>query len=136
MAYSLYFLATRSVSRTAHPLVTLAYTAVFGVVFLSLAAPAYWVPPRLSDVPFMAGIGITAALGHFLLILAFERAPATVLAPLGYAEIVMATAIGYFVFDDFPDRWTWIGIAMVIASGSYVLVREKRIEPVRPPQMI
>lgn len=129
VAYSLYFLATRRLSKTAHPLVTLAYTAVFGAVVLTMAAPAYWVSPRLSDLPIMAGIGIAAASGHFLLILAFERAPASVLAPLGYAEIFMATAIGYFVFDDFPDRWTWIGIAMVIASGSYVLVREKRVEP-------
>jgi drug/metabolite transporter (DMT)-like permease len=136
VAYSLYFLATRRLSRTAHPLVTLTYTAVFGAVGLTLSAPLYWVTPRLSDLPFMAGIGVAAALGHFLLILAFERAPASVLAPFGYAEIVMATAIGYFAFGDFPDRWTWLGIALVIASGSYVLVREKRVEPLRNPQLL
>lgn len=127
--YSFYFLATRRLSGTTHPLVTLAYTAVFGAVFLSLAAPFYWVPPRLEDVPHMAGIGIAAAAGHFLLILAFERAPASVLAPLGYGEILMATLIGYFVFGDFPDRLTWLGIAIVVASGTYVLLRENRVEP-------
>jgi drug/metabolite transporter (DMT)-like permease len=124
-AYAAYFLATRRVSGTAHPLVTLAYTGVPGAIGLSIVAPAYWVPPRLEDLPLLAGIGLSAGLGHFLLILAFERAPASVLAPLGYAEIVMATAIGYFVFGDFPDRWTWIGIAIVVASGTYVLIREK-----------
>jgi drug/metabolite transporter (DMT)-like permease len=134
--YSFYFLATRSLSKTAHPLVTLAYTGVFGAVVLTLAAPAYWVTPELSDLPFMAGIGIAAAAGHFLIILAFERAPASVLAPFGYAEIVMGTAIGYVVFGDFPDRWTWIGIALVIASGSYVLVREKKVEPLRGSELI
>jgi drug/metabolite transporter (DMT)-like permease len=128
-AYSAYFLATRRLSGTAHPLVTLAHTAVFGAVVLTLFAPAYWVTPRMEDLPFLAGIGLSAAAGHFLLIQAFERAPASVLAPFGYAEIVMATAIGYFVFGDFPDRWTWIGIAIVAASGTYVLIRETSAEP-------
>ncbi|MGH9319413.1 MAG: DMT family transporter, partial [Vicinamibacteria bacterium] len=72
VSYSLYFIATRQVSGTSHPLVTLAYTGVFGAVVLSAAAPAFWVTPRSEDLPFMAGIGLTAALGHYLLILAFE----------------------------------------------------------------
>jgi drug/metabolite transporter (DMT)-like permease len=124
-AYSLYFIATRKLSGTAHPLVTLAYTAVFGAVALSAAAPAFWVPPRAADLPFMAGIGLAAALGHYLLILAFERAPASVLAPLGYSEMVMAVLIGYLGFGDLPDRWTWVGIGIVVASGTYVLLREE-----------
>jgi drug/metabolite transporter (DMT)-like permease len=128
-AYSLYFLATRKLSGTAHPLVTLAYTAVFGVVALTAFAPLYWVPPRARDVPYMAGIGLAAAFGHYLIILAFERAPASVLAPLGYGEIVMATVIGYFAFGDFPDRFTWLGIAIVIGSGIYVLHRERVRSP-------
>lgn len=129
-AYSAYFLATRKLSGTAPPLVTLAYTAVFGGVVLTAAAPLYWVPPALADLPYMAGIGLAAACGHYLIILAFERAPATVLAPLGYGEIVMATLIGYVVFGDFPDRWTWLGIAIVIGSGSYVLLHERGRRPV------
>ena len=141
--YAVYILVTRSLSGTAHPLVTLTYTAVFPAIALTATAPLFWVPPRLVDLPYMAAIGIVAAAGHFLLILAFERAPASVLAPLGYAEILMATLIGYVVFHDFPDRWTWVGIAIVIASGIYVLVREQRddrrrrrelpIEAVEPP---
>jgi drug/metabolite transporter (DMT)-like permease len=129
-AYSLYFLATRKLSGTAPPLVTLAYTAVFGAVVLTAAAPLYWVTPVVADLPYMAGIGLAAALGHYLIIVAFERAPASVLAPLGYGEIVMATLIGYFVFGDFPDRWTWLGIAIVIGSGTYVLLRERERRPV------
>jgi drug/metabolite transporter (DMT)-like permease len=126
LAYSLYFIATRKLSGTAPPLVTLAYTAVFGAFVLTAAAPAFWVPPRAADLPFLLGIGLTAALGHYLLIQAFERAPASLLAPLGYSEMVMAVAIGYFGFGDLPDRWTWLGSAIVVGSGSYVLLREER----------
>lgn len=132
-AYSLYFLSTRKLSGTAHPLVTLAYTAVFGASVLSLAAPTYWVTPKLTHLPYMAGIGFTAALGHYLLILAFERAPASILAPLGYGEIIMATLIGYFAFGDFPDAWTWLGIALVIASGIDVVLAEQRRARREPP---
>jgi drug/metabolite transporter (DMT)-like permease len=132
LTYTFYFLATRRLSGTTHPLVTLAYTAVFGAVVLSFAAPAYWVPLRLEDLPYMAGIGIAAASGHFLIILAFERAPASALAPLGYGEILMATVIGHFFFGDFPDRFTWLGMGIVVASGSYVLLRENRVR-VEPP---
>ncbi len=128
-AYSLYFISTRKLSGTAHPLVTLTYTAVFGSVALTAAAPSFWTAPRPEDIPLMAGIGLSAALGHYLLILAFERAPASVLAPLGYCEMVMAVLVGYVGFGDLPDRWTWLGIAIVVASGSYVLLREEREEP-------
>ncbi len=129
-AYSLYFISTRKLSGTAHPLVTLAYTAVFGSVALTAAAPAFWAPPRPEDLPFMVGIGLSAALGHYLLILAFERAPASLLAPLGYSEIVMAVARRLLrIRRSCPTDGPGSGSRIVVASGSYVLLREEREEP-------
>ncbi len=74
----------------------------------------------------MAAMGLIAAAAHFFLIRAYDHAPASLLAPYGYSEIVVATAIGFAVFGDFPDVWTWCGIAVIVASGIYVSLRERR----------
>jgi len=126
--YAFYMLATRKLSGTAPPLVTLTYTALLGAVVMSIIVPFGWITPNPFDLFMMAAMGGCAAAGHFLLIKAFEYAPASVLAPFGYTEIIMATAIGYVLFGDFPDYWTWIGIAVISSSGIYISLRERRRE--------
>ncbi len=118
LCFALYIVTTRQVSGTAPPLVTLAYSAVPGTVVLTVSAPLYWVWPAPGDWALMASMGLIAAFGHFLLVKAFELAPASLLAPFGYFEIVSATILGYLVFDDFPDPLAWVGIAIIVASGA------------------
>jgi drug/metabolite transporter (DMT)-like permease len=127
LAYAFYALATRRLAGSAPPLVTAGFTALVGAVLLSLAAPLYWVAPSAADIGLMLAVGGIAAIGHYLLILAYERAPASLLAPFGYYEIVGAVAVGYLFFGDFPDRWTWLGIAVLAASGIYIALRERRL---------
>lgn len=127
-AFAFYVVATRRLSGTAPPLVTLAYTAVLGVVAMSILLPWYWITPTLPDLAMMAGIGAIAAGSHLLLIRAYDHAPASLLAPYSYAEIVTATALGYVWFGDFPAPWTWVGIAVIVASGIYISVRERAIK--------
>ena len=61
-----------------------------------------------------------------LIVRALDYAAASILAPFGYCEIIMATTIGFFVFGDFPDSLTWTGIAIVIGAGIYVSWRERK----------
>ena len=124
--YAVYALSTRKLAGSAPPVVTLTFTALLGAIATSLALPWFWSAPSTPDLLLMAVLGLIAAAGHFLIIRAFEEAPASLLAPYGYTEIVMATTIGYLVFGDFPDAWTWIGIAVVIVSGIYISLRERR----------
>jgi drug/metabolite transporter (DMT)-like permease len=119
-----YFLLTRRLSGTSEPLVTLAYTGVVGAVVSTGALPFFWVTPSWPELAMMIGIGLIAAVGHYLIIRAYDHAPAPVLAPFGYAEIVMATVVGYVAFGDIPDRWTALGVVVLIASGLYISVRE------------
>jgi drug/metabolite transporter (DMT)-like permease len=126
-SFAIYTLLTRKLSGSAPPLVTLAYTAVLGAVSMSFAVIPVWITPPPMDLAMMAGIGAVAAGGHFLLIKAFDHAPASLLAPYSYCEIVMATAVGWFFFSDFPDSWTWTGIAVIAASGIYISWRERRL---------
>lgn len=128
--FALYIIATRKLAGSAPPLVTLGYTAFFGMVVLSavmlLGGSAVWRTPDLTTLGLMAAMGLIAAVGHFLIIKAFEYAPASLLAPFSYSEIIMATILGYAVFGNFPDPWTWFGIAVIIASGVYISLRERR----------
>ena len=83
-------------------------------------------PPNFGDlVPFVS-LGLIGGGGDYLLIRAFEYGPAAVSAPLGYMELVGTTILGYLIFGNFPDRWTWIGAGIIIASGLFIGFRERR----------
>ncbi|MEA2964175.1 MAG: hypothetical protein QOI46_4273, partial [Alphaproteobacteria bacterium] len=65
--------------------------------------------------------------GHYFLIAAHRLAPAAVLSPFIYTEIVGVIVLGYLVFGDLPNRWTLTGAAIVVASGLYILNRERQV---------
>ena len=69
---------------------------------------------------------VTAVLGHYAIIKAYERSEAALVAPFAYTEIVWATSLGLLVFGDFPDLFTFIGTAIIVASGLYVLQRKRK----------
>ncbi len=130
--YSFYMVATRKLSGTAPPLITLTYTALLGAVVMSAVVPFFWLRPSLDDLLMMMAMGGIAALGHYFLIKAIELAPVSLLAPFGYAEIIMATLVGYVLFSDFPDTWTWVGIAVIVLSGIYISLRERLVKDHSP----
>jgi drug/metabolite transporter (DMT)-like permease len=76
----------------------------------------------------MCSMGLLSGIGHYLLIIAHRLAPAAILAPFIYTEIVWMIALGYFVFADVPNHWTLAGVAIVIASGIYLLYRERVVK--------
>ena len=129
LVYAFYVIITRRLAGTAPALVTLAYTALLGMIGTSLVVPFFWVPPTLEQWGLMVALGAIAALGHWLVILAYERGEASMLSPFSYAEMIGAVTVGYLVFGDFPDRWTWVGIAILIGSGVYISIREHRVSP-------
>lgn len=75
----------------------------------------------------MLGAGGFAAISFVLIAEAFRRVEASTLAPFQYLEILGATAVGYAVFGDFPDAMTWLGVAIILASGIYVFYRENKV---------
>lgn len=121
-----YLLTTRRLAGSTNPMITLFYTGLVGLAAMSLAMPALWVPPTRGDWGLMLAMGAFAAGGHYLIIKAFDRASAPVVAPVAYAEIVAATAVGWFVFGDFPAPLTWLGIVVIVASGLVITLRERR----------
>lgn len=125
VSFAGYVLLTRRLSHAAPPLVTLAFTSLVCLAAASAVLPFVWVTPDGGQLARMAAMGAIGAGGHYLMIRAFEQAPAALLAPFGYAEIITATIVGYYWFGDFPDGATWLGIGILVASGVYISLRER-----------
>lgn len=83
--------------------------------------------PDLAGLAKSFGVGVAASISGMFAVYAYRDAPASTLAPLQYFEIVSATLFGWSIFGDFPDALTWTGIAIIIASGLYILWRERRL---------
>jgi drug/metabolite transporter (DMT)-like permease len=83
------------------------------------------VVPGGNAILHLIGVGVTAAIAGILSVYAYRAAPASTLAPLQYFEIVSATIFGWLVFGNFPDLIKWVGIAIIVASGLYILWRER-----------
>ncbi len=127
--YAIYLITTRVLSRTDSTQTTLFYSNVVGLIGMSLALPFVWTTPKDPIVAIlMVAIGGFGALGHYLLIAAHRLAPAPILAPFIYSQLVWMVALGYLVFGDLPNRWTLIGASIVIASGLYLLFRERQLK--------
>lgn len=125
-ANALYSMATRLVAANDPSETTLFYTGLVGSVVFLPVLPFVWVWPDSSSTwLLLAGLGLFGALGHWLLILAHRRAPASVLAPFFYVQLLWATLLGFLVFGESPDRWTLLGGAVVMASGLYLVFHER-----------
>jgi drug/metabolite transporter (DMT)-like permease len=126
LAYALYQIATRWVGRYDNAATGIIFAALLGSVAMSFVLPFVFVPPRtLWDGVMFAGLGLFGGAGHYLIIRAFQLAPAAVMAPLGYVELVGTAVLGYLIFASFPDVWTWVGAGVIIASGLYIASRER-----------
>jgi drug/metabolite transporter (DMT)-like permease len=126
VCYALFAILTRILSRHDSSGTTMVYSGLGGLAILSPVIPFFWKTPENLSVWFlMILIGGFGALGHWLLILAHKRAPAPVLSPFIYSQMVWMILLGWLVFGDLPDRWTLTGASVVIASGLYLLHRER-----------
>jgi drug/metabolite transporter (DMT)-like permease len=125
---ALYQLLTRKLSGDT-PYTTLFYSALVGTVGLSFALPFADLPATITlrDVFFLVLLGFLAGVGHWLLITAFLRGPASLIAPFTYVNMIWATVYGYLVFGQLPDGLSAVGMAIIVASGVGLVLHEHRI---------
>lgn len=134
LSNALYQIVTRRLAETDSAITTFFYVSAIGVVALAPTMPFVWKDVSEAGWLWLLAAGLVGGLGHYLIIKAFDFAGASVLAPFNYAQIGAATLLGYFWFGDVPDRWTILGLAIVIGSGLYILHRERRAAaPARAP---
>ncbi|QVQ27983.1 DMT family transporter [Achromobacter deleyi] len=126
------FIATRRVAGD-DPFTSLIWSGAVGTACLTLALP-FILPPALPvlqalsplDWVLLISTGITGCVGHLFQIAAYRRAPASTLAPFIYLQIISATSVGWLVWGHFPDPLTWLGIAIICASGMGIGLLEWR----------
>jgi drug/metabolite transporter (DMT)-like permease len=128
--YAAYNISTRLLASWDSAQTTTFYSSVAGVILLTPLLPWFWTTPPSPWVwAAMGGMGLFAGIGHYLLTLAHQRAPAGVLSPFMYTQMLWMVVLGWFVFGDLPDRWTVIGAALVTVSGLFLLDQERRRGP-------
>ena len=124
VCFSLYQITTRILAPIDRPVTTYFYSGVVGTLVLTMLVPFVWQTPDMAGWAMMVALGLLGGGGHFMIIHALRRAPASLLAPFSYVQLVWVTILGYLVFDDFPDGFTVLGALVVVSSGVYVFYRE------------
>jgi drug/metabolite transporter (DMT)-like permease len=133
---SAFQLLTSQMTKTEDPITMHFYTGWIGTILASVVLPFVWEMPADWTVWLQLLImGVLASIGHFLLILAYGRAPAATLTPYMYAQIAFGVIGGWVVFHHLPDQWTFMGMGLIAlcgALGAWLTVHENRvtIEPI------
>lgn len=136
LLFSIYLILTRRFGVADNPLSMQFFAGAGGVFFCGSALLiggimgvenlAITLPPSGIALGWMLLIGVIGSFCHMLIVLAFRKTQASILAPFQYIEIISATILGLLIFDEFPNLLKWTGIAIIIASGLYIFWREQR----------
>lgn len=121
---AVYNIVTRKVGARDRAETSLFYVSFVGALAAAAPLPMLWQMPHGTQWGFLIFMGVAGTAGHFMLIQAHRLAPASVLAPFLYTQIVWMIGAGFLFFGDVPDLWTLVGAAIVVASGLVVFARE------------
>ena len=138
VTYAWFQILTSRLARTEDPMTMHFYTGWVGALIASAVLPLVWqAMPDSTSFALLCLIGLMGTVGHFLLILAFARAPASTLTPFLYTQIGFAMLCGWLVFDHIPGALELAGIALIVVCGataSWLTAREKQplLQPPEP----
>ena len=137
MIFAAVVVLTRKTNQSDHPMVTLFYGGLVGMVISSVIVPFFWTPhqPTTAEWLILASTGITSTIGHLLVNSAYKHAEASLLAPYAYLQIISATTMGWLVFGQLPDTLTALGIVIICAGGvgiAYVEHRRVHVDAPKP----
>jgi drug/metabolite transporter (DMT)-like permease len=118
-------LITRKIAGGASALANTVYSNFYGAIIMSFLVVWFWQTPSLQQVGLFVLLGAIGTFGNYLSVKAMTYAEASLLAPFGYAEMINAVIAGWYFFGDFPDRWTFVGVSILIACALYISWRER-----------
>ena len=128
VCFASYQIITRMLAGIDRPVSTLFLSALIGAIIMSFIGPFHWITPHSAgDLLLFASLGISGGVSQYLVIKAFERAPAPLIAPYVYAQLVMVTVLGYFVFGEFPDAVSLAGMGVIVLAGLWLITRGRPV---------
>jgi drug/metabolite transporter (DMT)-like permease len=140
--FALYLFLNRAIGDADPPLTMQTIAGLGGTVFMGLALVAgHWtgnadfelaLPGSTFTLVILLVLGLLSGYGHLLVVHAFRLAPVSILAPFQYFEIISATILGFLVFGDFPSASKWLGVAIIVGSGLYIIWRERKAAKASP----
>jgi drug/metabolite transporter (DMT)-like permease len=134
--FASYQILTRKLAGVDNPYTSLFYSGLMGTVMLAAILPFEWtMPTTIMHALLLPAIGFIGGLSHLILIRAYDQASVSNLAPFSYTQLIWVIVAGYVVFGDFPDRWSLIGIAVIMASGIYIATHQQLSERQRRAEL-
>ncbi len=134
------FLIAKALTRTEEPRTIVAFLTVIVTVLLLGPALLVWRTPTMTELGWLFATATFATCGHLALTQAFRAAEITVTQPISFLQLVWATLLGFYVFGEVPDGFTWLGAAIIVTSATYIAHREltakQREESEPPPQAV
>lgn len=115
---------TRKVGREERAAVLMIYPMMANIVIMGAILPFVYQPMPVEHLGLLSIIAFCGFTGGLCVIGAYRNADAAIIAPMQYSQIVWGAAFGFLFFAEVPDRFTWVGAGVIIASGLYVVIRE------------
>jgi len=126
-SYALYQILTRRVAGVDSPETSAIYSSTVGGFGLILILPFVWQTPHsLLHVALFCSLGVLGALGHYCVARAMHLAPANVISPFQYFQLLSSVAVGYVFFGNFPDLVGWLGAAIIVGAGLYIGLTQRK----------
>jgi drug/metabolite transporter (DMT)-like permease len=133
VAIALTVILIKVLARTESSLTITLYGTLFTTPFTFVAALFYWQTPTAGQLAWLVVLGILGSLAHLSLAEACKEADVTAILPLDYTRLIWASVLGYLVFAEIPDPWTWLGGSLIFGAGLCIAYREKRVRDAETP---
>ncbi|GHD55725.1 membrane protein [Thalassobaculum fulvum] len=127
VVWSVALMVIKVLTRTESSVTITAYASIFLTPVCLAAALPYWTWPGLEQLGWLAVIGVLGTVAQTAMNQSFKYADASAVLPMDFSKLIWAAAIGFALFGEIPDLWTWVGGALIFASATYIGIRESRM---------
>ncbi|MBL0898106.1 MAG: DMT family transporter, partial [Reyranella sp.] len=121
VCYAIYQILIRRLAGVDQPATSIFYSVLLGAIIMSIWLPFVWkLPVSWTDWALLCSLGVFGALGHYCVAKAMTYASANFVAPFNYTQMIGSVIVGYLMFAEVPDLYTWVGTAVIVGAGLMV----------------